>query len=212
MSGRPIRCVRDGSLGEMAQFHWDPDTYIELMRREVPDYELLQERAADATGERASRMLELGTGTGETARRVLARHPGATLVGVDASAEMLEQARRVLPEERVQLRHSRLEDPLPAGPFDVIFSALAIHHLDGPGKADLFARAAARLVPGGRLVVADVVVPEDPADAVTPIDDGSYDKPSAVAEQLRWLGAAGLAPSVCWANRDLAVMIGVRDA
>jgi hypothetical protein len=63
---------------------------------------------------------------------------------------MLERARRVLPEGCVELHARRLEDPLPAGPFDLIFSALAIHHLDGPGKADLFARAAARLVPGGR--------------------------------------------------------------
>jgi hypothetical protein len=29
-----------------------------------------------------------------------------------------------------------LEDPLPPGPFGLVFSVLAIHHLDGPGKAD----------------------------------------------------------------------------
>jgi hypothetical protein len=37
-----------------------------------------------------------------------------------------------------------------------------------PVKADLFARIAARLRPGGRFVLGDVVVPEDPADVVTP--------------------------------------------
>jgi len=37
-------------------------------------------------------------------------------------------------------------------------------------KADLFRRAAAVLGPGGRLVVADVVIPENPADAVTPLE------------------------------------------
>lgn len=25
----------------------------------------------------------------------------------------------------------RLEDPLPAGPFELVFSTLAVHHLDG---------------------------------------------------------------------------------
>ena len=60
----------------MAQFHWDPDSYLELMRSEVPQYERLQDEVALATGDGAAeRVLELGTGTGETARRVLARHP-----------------------------------------------------------------------------------------------------------------------------------------
>ena len=78
-----------------------------------------------------------------------------------------------------------------------------MHHLDGAGKADLFARVADRLRPGGRFVLGDVVVPEDPADVVTPID-GVYDMPSTVADQLgwlmqpdsrrEWLGRAGTSP------------------
>ena len=85
---------------------------------------------------------------------------------------------------------ARLEDPLPAGPFDLVFSVLAVHHLDGPAKADLFRRVAAVLEPGGRFVLADVVVPDDPADAVTPLSPG-YDLPSRADEQLAWLREAG---------------------
>jgi tRNA (cmo5U34)-methyltransferase len=191
----------------MGQFHWDPDSYLELMREEVPDYQRLQDEAAAATGTGAGRVLELGTGTGETARRVLALNPAAVLVGLDASREMLDEARARLPADRVELRVARLEDPLPEGPFDIVFSALAVHHLDGAGKADLFRRVAAALSPGGRFVLADVVVPDDPADVVTPIDPG-YDIPSTVAEQLDWLGAAGLQAAVAWAHRDLAVLVG----
>jgi tRNA (cmo5U34)-methyltransferase len=191
----------------MGQFHWDPDSYLELMREEVPDYQRLQDEAAAATGTGAGRVLELGTGTGETARRVLALNPAAVLVGLDASREMLDEARARLPADRVELRVARLEDPLPEGPFDIVFSALAVHHLDGAGKADLFRRVAAALSPGGRFVLADVVVPDDPADVVTPIDPG-YDIPSTVAEQLDWLGAAGLEAAVAWAHRDLAVLVG----
>jgi tRNA (cmo5U34)-methyltransferase len=191
----------------MGQFHWDPDSYLELMREEVPDYQRLQDQAAAATGTGAGRVLELGTGTGETARRVLALNPAAVLVGLDASREMLDEARARLPADRVELRVARLEDPLPEGPFDIVFSALAVHHLDGAGKADLFRRVAAALSPGGRFVLADVVVPDDPADVVTPIDPG-YDIPSTVAEQLDWLGAAGLQAAVAWAHRDLAVLVG----
>jgi tRNA (cmo5U34)-methyltransferase len=186
---------------------WEPEGYPALVRREVPDYERLQDETAAATGTGARRVLELGTGTGETALRVLARHPRATLVGLDGSDLMLEGARAALPAERVDLRLGRLEDPLPDGPFDVVVSALAIHHLDGPAKADLFARVAALLAPGGRFVLADVVVPEDPADIVTPLDEG-FDLPSSVAEQLEWLAAAGLRAHVEWAHRDLAVIVG----
>ncbi|HEV7882837.1 MAG TPA: class I SAM-dependent methyltransferase [Solirubrobacteraceae bacterium] len=181
------------------------------MRDEVPDYERLQDEAVAATGTAAGRVLELGTGTGETARRVLARHPAAVLVGVDASAEMLEHARAALPGDRVDLRVGRLEDPLPEGRFDLVVSVLAVHHLDGPGKAELFGRVAAILAPGGRLVVGDVVVPQEPGDAVTPID-GDYDKPDTVSDQLSWIAAAGLLPSLRWAHRDLAVVVGEASA
>ena len=75
-------------------------------------------------------MLELGTGTGETARRLLEAHPDAFLVGVDASAEMLAVARSVLPGDRVDLRVGAIEEPLPEGPFDLVASALCVHHLE----------------------------------------------------------------------------------
>ncbi len=191
----------------MGQFHWDAGGYLDLIRDEVPDYDELQRRVADATGSEAVRVLELGTGTGQTAERVLARHPSARLTGIDASAEMLAVARARLPAERVDLHEGRLEDPLPSGPFDVVVSALAVHHLDAAGKADLFRRAAQVLAPGGRLVVGDVVVPDDPSDAVTPVEAG-FDRPSTVDEQLRWLRDAGLAAEAVWTHRDLAVLLG----
>ena len=75
---------------------------------------------------------------------------------------MLDRARTRLPE--ADLRVARLQDPLPDGPFDVVFSALAVHHLDGEEKASLFARVAAVLAPGGRFVLGDLIVPEDPSD------------------------------------------------
>jgi tRNA (cmo5U34)-methyltransferase len=177
------------------------------MQAEVPDYERLQDETVLATGIDARRVLELGTGTGETARRMLMRHPAARVLGIDASPEMLGYARAVLPVERVELRGARLQDSLPDGPFDLVVSVLTVHHLDGDGKADLFRRIAGLLPPGGRLVIGDVIVPEDPSDVVTPID-GEYDTPSSVDDQLSWLNAAGLQASVAWVHRDLAVMVG----
>jgi tRNA (cmo5U34)-methyltransferase len=191
----------------VTQWHWDPETYLDNMLAEVPAYQELQEQAAAATDGEARAILELGVGTGETARRVLAGHPDAKLVAVDSSAEMLDRAREVLPH--ADLRRARLEDPLPEGPFDLVVSALAVHHLDGPGKQDLFKRIAAVLAPGGRFVLADVVVPEHEQDVVTPID-WEYDLPDRVDDQLDWLRDAGLDAEAVWTEKDLAVLRATR--
>jgi len=50
-----------------------------------------------------------------------------------------------------------LASPLPAGPWDAIVSALAIHHLEDDGKRDLFARAHDALGDGGVFVNAEQV-------------------------------------------------------
>ena len=63
------------------------------------------------------------------------------------------------------------------------------------------------LEPGGRFVIGDVVVPDDPADAVTPLSP-DYDLPSRVDEQLAWLADAGFSADVVWRARDLAVILG----
>jgi tRNA (cmo5U34)-methyltransferase len=192
----------------MTEYRFTPEGYAEQMLDEIHDYADLQEGTARATeGLRAERLLELGTGTGETALRVLARHPSAHLTAIDSSAEMLEEARRCLPG--ADLRVARLEDRLPEGPFDVVFSTLAVHHLDSAGKADLFRRVAAVLAPGGRFVLADVVVPERPEDAVIECTPG-FDLPDPVPDQLEWLRAAGLEPRVVWERGDLVVVVATR--
>lgn len=191
----------------MAQYHFDPETYESLMAEEVPAYPRLQDEVVAATGRRIIHyVLDLGTGTGVTARRVLDAHPGARLVGIDENADMLAAAHKILPAH-TDLRLTRLEDPLPTGPFDLVVSALAVHHLDGDGKQDLFHRIAEVLEPGGRLVLGDVIVPDNPDDVVTPID-GVHDKPSTVVEQLAWLENAGFRATTAWIERDLAVLVG----
>jgi tRNA (cmo5U34)-methyltransferase len=119
---------------------------------------------------------------------------------------MLIRARARLPTDRRRLLVSQLEDPLPEGPFDLIVSVLAVHHLGAVGKAELFRRIAFTLASKGRLVLGDVVVPDDPADVVTPVD-GVYDKPSSASEQIQWLHEVGLTARTVWTRRDLAVVV-----
>jgi tRNA (cmo5U34)-methyltransferase len=186
---------------------WRPESYLEEIRTEISRYEELQDRVVETTlGMRVRRVLELGVGTGETARRVLALHPAAVLVGVDGSTEMLSAARAVLPSERVDLRPGRLEDPLPTGSFDLVVSVLAVHHLQPDAKKALFRRIAAAVSARGRFVLGDVVVPERPEDALIPLE-GGFDFPDSVADQLSWLVDAGFSTEVVWSWKDLAVVL-----
>ena len=192
----------------MSCAEWNPDTYLAQMNAEIPGYEELEEAVAAATaGLGLETVLELGTGTGETALRVLARNPGARWTGIDASKPMLDRARRRLPE--ADLRLQRLEDPLPAGPFDLVVSVLTVHHLDGPAKRDLFRRVGEVVRPRGRFVLGDVVVPERPEDAAIEID-WVEDLPSTVPEQLAWLREAGFEASAEYVRPDLAVFVARR--
>jgi hypothetical protein len=85
------------------QFHFDPATYLETIRAEVPAYDELQDAVAEATAcIHTERVLELGVGTGQTSRRVLYLHPQAELVGIDergprapASAALISGSRAV---------------------------------------------------------------------------------------------------------------------
>ncbi len=184
----------------MSGFEWNPETYLAQMLDEIPGYEELQAAVAAATeGIRATSVLELGTGTGETALRVLAQHPTARWTGIDASEAMLARARERLPG--ADLRLARLEDPLPSGPFDLVVSVLAVHHLDGDAKRDLFTRIAQV---SDNFVLGDVVVPDDPNDARIEID-WEYDLPSSVADQLEWLREAGFEADATYVRPDLAV-------
>jgi tRNA threonylcarbamoyl adenosine modification protein (Sua5/YciO/YrdC/YwlC family) len=209
--------VRAGAVDEREltealhwQYHFDAGTYTDAIRQDLPLYDEFQDVVARASGRGAAWILDLGIGTGETARRVLAFHPDASLVGIDENEEMLAVARLQLPTDRVELRVGRIDGPLPSGPFDLVTTALCVHHLDGQGKADLFGRVHSVLAPDGLFVMGDVVVPVDPAAATTPLTPG-YDRPSTLADQLRWLSEAGFEPRVVWEEGDLAVVAARRD-
>src|SRR5947209_408188 len=103
-----------------------------MVRTEIPSYDQLQAKLAEATSRvAAGRILDLGSGTGVTAQHVRAAHPGASLIGIDSSEDMLAHARRLVPQATFLV--GRLEDPLPDGPFGLVVSAFAIHHLDAGG-------------------------------------------------------------------------------
>lgn len=96
-------------------------------------------------------VLDAACGTGRHSRHLASR--GHRVTGLDVSAEMLEHARREVPEATFA-QGSLTHLPFPPGSFDVTVCALALTHV-----ADLEAAIGelARVVrPGGRVVIADV--------------------------------------------------------
>jgi tRNA (cmo5U34)-methyltransferase len=177
----------------MGQFHWKPETYLELIRSEVPRYDELQEQAIAAVPSPPERVLELGMGTGETTRRLIEAYPEAWVIGLDSSADMVFRARAMYDD--VQL--ARIEDPLPDGPWDLVIGVLSIHHLTSDQKKNLFrqVRANARSFVIGDIVKADTqVAPIDPA----------YDFPETAVDLAEWCGG-----EVTWEADDLAVIRAV---
>jgi tRNA (cmo5U34)-methyltransferase len=181
-----------------AQADWNPETYMDLMREEVPRYDELQERTIAAIPFAPDRVLELGFGTAETTQRLLDRYPQTRITGLDSSSEMVFKARELGWEE---MRLGRIEDPLPDGPWDLVIAVLTIHHLDADGKRDLFRRVREQ---SRSLVIGDIVEVAEHR-RVSPIEPG-FDLPSPAAEQAQWCGG-----EIVWEADDLAVIRAVYD-
>ena len=174
----------------MPQFDWKPDTYLDLIRDEVPAYDELQAAAIAAIPSAPARVLELGMGTGETTRRLLEAYPDTWVIGLDSSPDMVYRAREMYDD--VQL--ARIEDPLPEGPWDLVIGVLSIHHLRAEQKRNLFrqVREQARALVIGDIVKAEV--------EVTPIEDG-YDFPERASDLAEWCDG-----QITWEKQDLAVV------
>lgn len=109
------------------------------------------------------RILELGAGTGTLTRLLLERFPAASVTAVDGSAEMLEKAADKLRAfgGRVKLERGvfeRLLEKGSGGPYDLIVSSFALHHMRHEDLPGFFLGLRDSLAPGGRLVVADYVL------------------------------------------------------
>ncbi len=106
------------------------------------------------------RVLDYGCGTGALGA-LLAGSVGQ-VVAADASPGMVEQVRRKVAAGTVRNLVPRLldltRDPLPRERFELVVSAMALHHIEDIDR--LLGRLAELLAPGGWMALADLL-PED---------------------------------------------------
>ena len=97
----------------------------------------------------AKRCIDLGCGPGNSTEVLAARFPDAAIAGMDSSKDMIEAARKRMPEARFMLADIATWDE--AGPYDVILANAALQWV--PGHASLMPRLVGKLPEGGSLAV-----------------------------------------------------------
>jgi trans-aconitate 2-methyltransferase len=93
--------------------------------------------------------VDLGCGPGNSTEVLAARFPGATVTGLDSSADMIEAARKRLPALRFE--QAAIESWDEPGPFGAILANAVLQWV--PDHASLLPRLIGRLTPGGSLAV-----------------------------------------------------------
>lgn len=139
--------------------------YDTSRRRLVPEFDAFYGAVLDVLALQRrplERMLDLGAGTGLLSAAVRRAYPEASLALLDASAEMLTEARMRLRTDTVEFHLGDLRDQLPPGPYDAVVSALAIHHLSDEDKRSLYERVHGCLRAGGVFVNAEQVAAPSP--------------------------------------------------
>jgi tRNA (cmo5U34)-methyltransferase len=136
----PFYAEQQAMIAELARRHWQPETLV----------------------------VDLGCSTGTTLVSICTGLPEARAVGLDNSAPMLERARTTLTaarlDDHVELVEADLEEGVAAlglAPASVVTICWTLQFLEPDGRLSLLREVHELLVPGGALVLAEKVVPED---------------------------------------------------
>jgi SAM-dependent methyltransferase len=106
----------------------------------------LAARLADL-GVQPSRVLDYGCGTGDTSPELLEQLHARMVVGVDASRESLDVARKAHTDPRLQFE--TLTDLEPSGQFEVVYCNGVFHHIEPGQRPDALAYVHRSLSAGG---------------------------------------------------------------
>ncbi|HVP96415.1 class I SAM-dependent methyltransferase [Methanoregula sp.] len=186
--------------------------------------------AAESTTS-APAILDIGAGTGLLSALLLEKYPAATITLLDISENMLAVAReRFSGRKNIWFRAGDYAQVDLGGPYDLVCSALSIHHLEPGDKCRLFRRVYQALAPGGLFINADQAEGETPYFTQRYLDHwndflasgplsanehagilqrrDTLDKNEKLSTQLVWLCEAGFSDvDVVYKNRTFVVTV-----
>jgi len=199
------------------------DQYDRQRRMVIPCFNDFYQTAIDLipfSGPDSFTFLDLGAGTGLLTASIISVFPNATATLMDLSEKMLEKAQgRFSLNKRVNFliwdySHSTLPEE-----YNLIVSAMSIHHLSDDEKKSLYQRVFDALKFEGIFINADLVKGEtDKTEKIYHdmwmnwihkaglsehelseiIDRMQYDKPSSLSDQLQWLKEIGFQDVDCY--------------
>ncbi|MCI0821564.1 MAG: class I SAM-dependent methyltransferase [Chloroflexi bacterium] len=184
-------------------------------------------------------VLDIGSGHGPVATVVLDAYPNAHAIGLDISEAMIAVGRERMARFGDRFRYmvgdfgdGKLPpEAVEAGPFDIVVSSRAIHHLSAELMASLYAHIHENLRPGGSFFNLDTASaetdamreryraarraehPEDvrPASASNEprhTDAFPHHRDATLIRHLGWLKAAGYAAYDCFYKKGDRALIG----
>jgi len=214
------------------------DQYDRQRRMVIPCFNDFYQTAIDLipfNGTDSFTFLDLGAGTGLLTAFIISSFPNATVTLMDLSEKMLEKAReRLSLNKRVNFliwdySHSTLPEE-----YDLIVSAMSIHHLSDNEKKSLYQRVFDALKFEGAFINADLVKGETDQveqkyqdtwmnwikeaglsknELLKIIDRMRYDRPSSLNIQLQWLKEIGFSNVDCYYKYfNFAVYSGRKEA
>lgn len=194
----------------------------------IPHYDEMLEAAAGAVDSRATRLVDLGIGSGALSARCLRVARRARLTGIDEDADILRLAARRLGGRITLIHGDFLTTPLPRA--ETIVASFSLHHVARvAAKQRLYRRISAALVRDGLFIQADCCPAEDPAVAARQHAEWRahlrtrYSAAQARAFlrawqredtymplplELKMMRRARLEPEVVWRRGAFAVLVG----
>ncbi|MDA1036181.1 MAG: class I SAM-dependent methyltransferase [Chloroflexi bacterium] len=204
----------------------------------------LMTKLVPAEADASISVLDVGSGHGIVASFILEAFPNARAIGLDISDAMMDAGRQRMAKFGDRFRYvvgDFADGVLPAeatsqGPFDLVVSARAIHHLPAPLMATMYASIFQNLKPGGAFFNTDTASPDsgflqDMYRKVSRIgrpartepssrspeqqahDSMLHHKDATVLKHYEWLTAAGFTSVDCfWKKLNLALIGGYKKA
>jgi tRNA (cmo5U34)-methyltransferase len=214
--------------------------YDNWIRKAVPGYDDMFAIAVELlpfAPDAAIDVLDLGAGTGLFSSLVREKCPRGRFVLFDVAEKMLDVARERFRPWPDQFRYV-VDDYRNLGEgerYDLVISSLSIHHLADDEKEALYARVYALLREGGLFINVDQIKGPTPTlqerycsawlekvrkagASEEEIQAGqerrlAYDREATLADQLRWLQAAGFVDVDCiYKNYLMGLLYAVKPA